>query len=59
MPIDHSRDIEMDMTSAPTTVTKGDLFIKFDIHFPSNLMDSKKAKILELLKKNADETTED
>ena len=61
MPIDNSRNIDLEATSASglTAPTKGDLFIKFDIQFPTNLMDAKRAKILQILKKNADETTEE
>lgn len=38
---------------------KGDLFIKFDIQFPTGIADDKRAKIVELLKKNAEEILDD
>lgn len=61
MPIDNSRNIDLEATSASglAAPTKGDLYIKFDIQFPSNIVDSKRARILQLLKKNAEETTEE
>lgn len=49
MPIDEPYDAE---GKGPA---KGDLFIKFDIQFPIGIADEKKAKIVELLKKNAEE----
>ena len=40
------------------TMPKGDLFIKFDIHFPNNLTIEKRQAIVEVLRKNAEETDE-
>ena len=39
--------------------TNGDLYVKFDIQFPVGIADDKRAKIVEILKKNAEETMED
>lgn len=50
MPIDQPFDVE---EQGPA---KGDLYIKFDIKFPIGIADDKRAKIVELLKKNAEET---
>ena len=49
MPIDQPFDAE-----APGPA-KGDLYVKFDIQFPVGIADDKWAKIVELLKKNAEE----
>lgn len=38
---------------------KGDLFVKFDIQFPVGISDEKRAKIVEILKKNEEETEEE
>jgi DnaJ family protein B protein 4 len=39
-----------------SAIPKGDLYIKFDIHFPNNIAVEHKTKIVELLRKNAEET---
>ena len=52
MPVDMSSSIE---DNAPQ---KGDLYIKFDIQFPTGIADSNRAKIVDLLKQNAVETQE-
>ena len=38
---------------------KGDLFIKFDIHFPKNLSIQKRKAIVEVLNKNREETDDE
>lgn len=60
MPIDNSRstDLENIGASGLPAPMKGDLFIKFDILFPSGIADHKRAKIIELLKKNQEEVEE-
>lgn len=37
---------------------KGDLFVKFDLHFPKNLTIEKRKAIVEILNKNREETDE-
>jgi len=39
-----------------SALEKGKLYIKFDIHFPSNISVESKQKIVGILKKNGDET---
>lgn len=39
-----------------SAIPKGDLYIKFDIHFPNSIGVDHKNKIVELLRKNAEET---
>ena len=39
-----------------SAIPKGDLYIKFDITFPSNIAVDHKTKIVDLLRKNAEET---
>jgi DnaJ-class molecular chaperone len=39
-----------------SAMARGDMFIKFDIHFPTNVTVEQRSKILALLKQNAAET---
>jgi len=39
-----------------SAIPKGDLYIKFDITFPNNIAVEHKTKIVDLLRKNAEET---
>lgn len=39
-----------------SALEKGDLFVKFDIHFPNSLGVDNKNKIVALLRQNAEET---
>ena len=57
MPVDNSRSIDMEsneLIGQPVS-EKGDLFIKFDIQFPTTIADAKREKIVSLLKKNEEE----
>ena len=64
MPIDCSRgaidpdapeDSAPDMSAVIMPYKKGDLFIKFNIQFPTGIADDKRQKIVELLRKNKEE----